>query len=73
MRLGQTPISQESRPEMPMGSQMQTIEPTRGESMVCAYCGKRASFGSPIGALCTTDALLLGAVFHEWIPTHLVG
>lgn len=43
---------------------------TSDETLLCAYCGKRASFLSPIGPLCTTDALL-GAAFADWIPVHV--
>lgn len=35
--------------------------------MTCTKCGKSASFLSPIGTLCPTDALL-AAAFHDWIP-----
>lgn len=40
------------------------------EGMMCTRCGKKASFLSPIGTLCPTDALL-AAAFHDWIPEPL--
>lgn len=55
---------------MPMGVQMHSVGVTSSEALLCSKCGKPASFLSPIGALCTTDALI-GAAFHNWIPTHI--
>lgn len=55
---------------MPMLLLMQSVGLRSSETLLCTKCGKRASFFSPIGALCTTDALL-GAAFHDWIPTHI--
>lgn len=37
------------------------------KGMTCTRCGKKASFLSPIGTLCPTDALL-AAAFNDWIP-----
>lgn len=55
---------------MPMVLEMQTVDLTSEESLLCAYCGRPASFLSPLGALCSTDALI-GAAFNDWIPTHI--
>lgn len=49
---------------------MQPVGLPSTETLICCKCGKPASFMSPIGALCTTDALI-GAAFHDWIPTHI--
>lgn len=49
---------------------MRPVGLTSNEALLCTKCGKRASFYSPIGVLCTTDALI-GAAFHDWIPTHI--
>lgn len=49
---------------------MQTVGLSGTETLLCCKCGRPASFLSPIGALCTTDALI-GAAFHDWIPTHI--
>lgn len=49
---------------------MQPVGVTSGEALLCTKCSKQASFLSPLGPLCTTDALI-GAAFHEWIPTHI--
>lgn len=38
--------------------------------MKCVKCGRRASFISPIGTMCPTDALL-AAAFHGWIPAQI--
>lgn len=38
--------------------------------MKCVKCGRRASFISPIGTMCPTDALL-SAAFHDWIPAQI--
>jgi hypothetical protein len=40
------------------------------EQMACKKCGRRASFLSPLGPLCPSDALL-AAAFHEWIPEQI--
>lgn len=49
---------------------MQTVGPPDTETLLCCKCGRPASFHSPIGDLCPTDALI-GAAFHDWIPTHI--
>jgi hypothetical protein len=40
------------------------------EQMAFKKCGRRASFLSPLGPLCPSDALL-AAAFHEWIPEQI--
>ena len=40
------------------------------EQMACKKCGRRASFLSPLGPLCPSDALW-AAAFHEWIPEQI--
>lgn len=49
---------------------MQTVGLPATKTLLCCKCGKPASFLSPIGALCPTDALI-GAALHDWIPTHI--
>lgn len=53
-----------------MDYEMRSVGLTSTEKTLCTKCGKPASFLSPVGALCTTDALI-GAAFHDWIPTHI--
>lgn len=49
---------------------MQQVGLPGTETLLCCKCRRPASFLSPIGALCPTDALI-GAAFHNWIPTHI--
>ena len=49
---------------------MPSLSLERKEDLACTKCGRRASFFSPIGLLCPTDALL-AAAFHDWIPAHV--
>lgn len=49
---------------------VQTAGPGYDDRPACIKCGRRASFHSPLGALCPTDALL-AATRHGWIPTQL--
>ncbi|MFP4073239.1 MAG: hypothetical protein ACLFRT_12080 [Actinomycetota bacterium] len=49
---------------------MQTVGLSSIETFHCCKCGRPASFHSPIGDLCPTDALI-GAALHDWIPTHI--
>ena len=55
---------------MPMEIVMPSLSLESKEDLACTKCGRRASFFSPIGLLCPTDALL-AAAFHDWIPAHL--
>lgn len=49
---------------------MQSVGLSSTETLLCCKCGRPASFLSPVGALCPTDALI-GAALHDWIPTHI--
>lgn len=49
---------------------MTTVGLIGKEKMACKKCGRRASFLSPLGPLCPSDALL-AAAFHEWIPEQI--
>ena len=55
---------------MPMQVVMKSSGLPGSETLLCSYCGTRASFLSPIGPLCTTDALI-GAAFGDWIPSRI--
>jgi len=49
---------------------MPTVTVDSTEGLACVRCGRRASFHTPIGPFCPTDALL-AAAFHDWIPTRI--
>jgi hypothetical protein len=49
---------------------MTTVGLTSKEELACSKCGRRASFLSPVGPLCPTDALI-AATFNQWIPMHI--
>ncbi len=49
---------------------MPTVTVDSTEGLACMRCGRRASFHTPIGPFCPTDALL-AAAFHDWIPTRI--
>lgn len=49
---------------------MQPVGPSNKGGLACTKCGRRATFLSPLGALCPTDALI-AAARHCWIPTHI--
>lgn len=49
---------------------MESVGLARDERLQCSKCGRPASFLSPIGFFCPTDALI-SAAFHDWIPVRL--
>lgn len=55
---------------MPMDIVMPTVSLHSHEELACGKCGRRASFLTPIGLFCPTDALI-AAAFHNWIPTRI--
>jgi hypothetical protein len=61
---------QESACGLPMEKEMPTVSLTNQEELACTKCGRRASFLSPVGPLCPTDALI-AATFNEWIPMQI--
>lgn len=38
--------------------------------LACTRCGRRASFLTPLGPLCPSDALM-AATFNDWIPEQI--
>lgn len=53
-----------------METVMTTVGLTSKEELACSKCGRRATFLSPVGPLCPTDALI-AATFNEWIPMQI--
>jgi len=53
-----------------MLKRVESASPDNQKRLVCVRCRKQASFISPIGLLCQTDALL-AAVRHGWIPRQV--
>ena len=49
---------------------MESVGLARDERLRCSKCGRPASFLSPIGFFCPTDALI-NAALHNWIPIQL--
>lgn len=66
----QTPRIQDLRRGLPMEIVMPPVSLESREDLACVKCGRRASFLSPIGPFCPTDALL-AAAFHAWIPIQI--
>ena len=63
-------VTQELARHLPMETVMTTVSLTSKEELACTKCGRRASFLSPVGPLCPTDALI-AATFNEWIPMQI--
>lgn len=53
-----------------MVNQMATVSVTSRDELACMKCGRRASFLSPLGPLCPSDALM-AATFNDWIPEQI--
>jgi hypothetical protein len=49
---------------------MESVGLAGDERLMCSKCGRPASFLSPVGFFCPTDALL-AAAFHDWIPIQI--
>jgi hypothetical protein len=49
---------------------MESVGLVSDERLECSKCGRPASFLSPIGFFCPTDALI-AATFHDWIPIQI--
>lgn len=49
---------------------MPPVSLTNKQELACTRCGRRASFLTPLGPLCPSDALM-AAAFHEWIPEQI--
>jgi hypothetical protein len=49
---------------------MPPVSLTSKQALACTKCGRRASFLTPLGPLCPSDALM-AAAFHGWIPEKI--
>ena len=49
---------------------MHPVSLTSKQALPCTICGRRASFLTPLGPLCPSDALM-AAAFHDWIPEQI--
>jgi len=49
---------------------MPTVSVMSQKELACMKCGRRASFLSPLGPLCPSDALV-AATFNDWIPEQI--
>ena len=53
-----------------MLQRVESASPDNHKRLVCVRCREQASFISPIGLLCQTDAIL-SAIRHGWIPSQV--
>ena len=49
---------------------VESASPDNHQRLVCIKCRKHASFISPVGLLCRTDALV-AAIRHDWLPVQV--
>lgn len=49
---------------------MPTVSLTSKPELACMKCGRRASFLTPLGPLCPSDALM-AATLNDWIPEQI--
>jgi len=53
-----------------MLQRVESASPDNHQRLVCTRCRRHASFITPVGLLCRTDALI-AAIHHGWLPVQV--